>query len=430
MHLCVVREGVTFTCDQCQIEFLTRHEFNLHFKDVVHQYICAIPTCAANLSAKRHLVRHTERLHDAKPGVQYTCDPCDIHFQTRHELDLHNRATTHDSFRCDFPDCEERYSKREHLNRHILSVHNSDDNQEKPFRCDLCHIGFAYNHGLVRHRNRSHRNQNRPYECAQCLLAFKKKSELQAHSYVHTGVLPFECEVCGQRFLKRFHLGRHARSHASAKSSQAQVIFCEEEDCGEMLFSLDEKAQHDREVHNKKTVETGDNAGDDTASRNAQRDRKRKREQQQQQTDAAIHENRRQLLECKICERTFQRKQNLRAHLRTHFEAVDERKMHVCPMVGCANAYTRKSNLMAHYNAVHDEVRSQRFVCPYAGCEGKFGYKKVLMTHIDSVHVNPTPSKTKQRKQKAVDSRARILGTSELDVVIGIKDDPEAVQVS
>lgn len=254
--------------------------------------------------------------------------------------------------------------------------------------------------------NRSHLNENKPYKCAQCLLAFKKKSDLQAHSFVHTGVLPFECGECGERFAKRFQLGRHERRHAANREAQSQVIFCEEADCGQMLFSTEEKAKHDLEVHNKQCIkrESGVAMG---------KKRKRASGGTPVKTEDGVEATRRQLLKCEVCGRMLQRKQNLRAHLRTHFEAVDERKMHVCPMEGCESAFTRKSNLMAHYNAVHDTVRSQRFVCPYDDCEGRFGYKKVLLTHIESIHVNPTPTKrAKTQRRTAMPTKARVLGAT------------------
>uniref|UniRef100_K3XBX4 C2H2-type domain-containing protein n=1 Tax=Globisporangium ultimum (strain ATCC 200006 / CBS 805.95 / DAOM BR144) TaxID=431595 RepID=K3XBX4_GLOUD len=398
---------------------------------------------------KDHLKRHGVRYHEARAsGDEYMCDLCDLRFQTRHERELHTRSIDHHArrFQCNAPECGKSYSKREHLKRHVLSVHtprttarqdeeehkDAESNSSKPFWCDLCNIGFAYSHGLVRHQKRSHVNQNKPFECAQCLLAFKKKSDLQAHSYVHTGVMPFECEHCSQRFLKKFHLTRHARTHASHKPAQAQVWFCDEPDCNEMLFSGAEKAQHERDVHHKAESQQQQQKEEEDAAPCS----KRKRPQaaaEYPDTSVDADANRRQLLECKICARTFQRKQNLRAHLRTHFEAVDERKLHVCPMPHCANSYTRKSNVMAHYNAVHDTVRSQRFVCPYEGCAGKFGYKKVLQTHIESVHVNPTPAKkkTKQGGWTPMKPKVRILGTTDDDdvnaavIVITDKEDKE-----
>lgn len=341
----------------------------------------------------------------AKSDREFACEVCELRFATRHEKELHDREVTH-HFPCKEPGCAKSYSKREHLTRHRLSIHKSDEQHEKPFRCELCQIGFAYSHGLARHMNRSHLNENKPYTCAQCLLAFKKKSELQAHSFVHTGVLPFECSECGARFAKRFKLGQHERQHAANKAADTRVLFCEDAGCGHVLFSVEEKAKHEAEVHHHKLasrVRPEPNATD----------KKRKRGAAVTTDHRGTESTQRALLKCEVCGLLLHRKQNLRAHLRTHFEAVDERKMHACPVDGCASAYTRKSNLMAHYNAVHDAVRSQRFVCPHDGCEGKFGYKKVLVTHVESVHASAsgTPSKrVKTQGKAAMPAKVRVLG--------------------
>jgi general transcription factor IIIA len=285
-------------------------------------------------------------------------------FATRHERQLHSekvhpgRTSSHPSPSsvCEFKDCGKSYSKREHLTRHVRTTHEAPP--EKPFGCDLCGVRFVYKHALARHHTNCHTTDvDKPYACAICLLTFKKKSLLQAHSFVHTGVLPFECEDCEERFLKKFQLTRHARKHASAKPSQTQVFMCDHDDCGELLFSLQEKDEHLRDAH-----------GVDI-----------KQEEEKKRVTGRE-------LRCLVCNHTFGRIQNLRSHLRTHFEALDERKLHACPMEACDKAYTKKSNLMAHYNAVHDPVKSRRFQCPYAGCDGAFGYKKVLQTHIASIH--------------------------------------------
>lgn len=301
------------------------------------------------------------------------------------------------AFACAFEGCDKRYSKREHATRHFNSVHA--DKPAKSFRCELCQIDFAYKHGLVRHQHRAHANENKPYACTTCLVAFKKKSELQAHSYVHTGVLPFACDDCSQRFLKRFQLTRHARTHSANRSAQTQVLVCEHADCNEILFSTNELEAH------VKTAHAGSQA-----------------DVQEQSKGRAV------LLVCKVCDRTFERNQNLRAHLRTHFEDVDERKMHTCPMVGCDKAYTRKSNLMAHYNAVHDELKSQRFVCPYEGCDGRFGYKKVLATHLERVHEHPVEPKA--RKLKSMGVMLRVLGEQTVTATMEVKDASDVVAVA
>ncbi|EEY56656.1 uncharacterized protein PITG_10209 [Phytophthora infestans T30-4] len=342
----------------------------------------ATPSASASRPAKR-------RRLDGAPNnenVYVECAECGEHFQFLTALVTHSQSTRHRPFACQYKCCDKRYSKREHLTRHVETVHVRGSTQSleerKPYKCELCQARFTYNHGLTRHMKRSHRNVNLPFECSECLKGFKKKSELQAHSYVHTGVLPFECEDCGERFLKRFWLTRHQRKHEANKDADTQVYVC---DCGEICFDEEELKTHKQNEHGN---EDGEDAVDDAKAK---------------ETPAHL---------CLVCDQTFTRKQYLRVHLRTHFESLDERKQYTCPMDGCDKAYTRKSNLMAHYNAVHDKRKSKRFACPRDGCTARFGYKTVLKHHIESIHDNPKPPKRRERKSAGILERA--LGVNEV----------------
>ncbi|KAG7390245.1 hypothetical protein PHYPSEUDO_008383 [Phytophthora pseudosyringae] len=319
---------------------------------------------------------------DDEDCVKVTCAECGEQFRFTAWLVKHSQETRHRPFACQCEGCDKRYSKREHLARHVEAVHvrgaTQSMEERKPFKCELCQARFTYNHGLTRHMKRSHRNVNLPFECSECLKGFKKKSELQAHSYVHTGLLPFECEDCGERFLKRFLLGRHRRTHEANRAADTQVYVC---DCGEICFDEEELKSHKQTEH---SGGRGEYAAEDGA-------------EVKMETLAHV---------CLVCDQTFSRKQYLRAHLRTHFESLDDRKQYTCPMDGCNKAYTRKSNLMTHYNAVHDKRKSKRFACPREGCTAQFGYKTVLKHHLESIHDNPKPPKRRERGSTGILERA------------------------
>ncbi|CAI5743438.1 unnamed protein product [Peronospora destructor] len=316
------------------------------------------------------------------------CAECGEQFMFATKLVEHGKKTQHRPFACQYKGCKKYYTKREHLTRHVETVHVYDTiqslEQRKRFKCRLCEAQFAYNHGLTRHIKRSHWNVNLPFECFECLRGFKKKSELQAHSYVHTGVLPFECEECGERFLKRFWLTRHQRKHDANKKADAQVYVC---DCGKICFDEDKLESHKQIEHSSEDRKDIVDGGGSP----------------KEELPTSV---------CLVCDQTFSRKQYLRAHLRTYFESLDARKQYTCPMDGCDKAYTRSSNLMAHYNAVHDKQKSKRFACPREDCTARFGYKTVLKHHIESIHDNPKPPK--RRERKSVGILERVLGVNQL----------------
>lgn len=327
-------------------------------------------------------VEHDGRLRDIN------CAECGECFRLAAEMVAHGQRTLHRPFGCQHEGCGSSYSKREHLTRHVKAVHVRSSNQSleelKQFQCKLCHARFTYNHGLTRHMKRSHWNVNLPFECNKCLKRFRKKSELQGHSYVHTGVLPFECRDCGERFLKRFWLTRHQRKHVANKAADTQVYAC---DCGEIYFDINELESHKETEHGRGEANDDVDNGDDVYK------------------TTPVHL-------CLVCDQSFARKQYLRAHLRTHFESLDDRKQFTCPMDNCNKSYTRKSNLMTHYNAVHDERKSKRFACPRDHCTARFGYKTVLKHHIESIHDNPKPPKQRERKSAGIFERT--LGSNQI----------------
>ncbi|POM77352.1 LOW QUALITY PROTEIN: hypothetical protein PHPALM_5272 [Phytophthora palmivora] len=153
------------------------------------------------------------------------------------------------------------------------SFRGGEFEQRKPFKCELCQARFTYKHGLTRHMKRSHRNVNVPFECAECLMAFKKKSELQAHS-------------TKSPFLNTFKFPLLFVSEYSFCLSWANAI-----------------ASLTRLISNHKQTEHNHRDGEDTVH-----------------DDADATENSPTHV-CLVCDQTFSRKQYLRAHLRTHFES-------------------------------------------------------------------------------------------------------------
>ncbi|MHA1910754.1 MAG: C2H2-type zinc finger protein [Candidatus Kariarchaeaceae archaeon] len=56
-------------------------------------------------------------------------------------------------------------------------------------------------------------NQTKPYICEVCGRAFADGSNLQRHMRTHSGEKPYVCEECGRAFAQSGDLTKHMRTH-------------------------------------------------------------------------------------------------------------------------------------------------------------------------------------------------------------------------
>jgi len=90
-----------------------------------------------------------------------------------------------------------------------------NDDDEKPYLCDLCPKRCPSERSLRDHR-KTHLME-RPHACDICGKRFFRKSGLDSHHYTHTGERPYKCKVCGKAFARKGSLTRHKMSHTDVK---------------------------------------------------------------------------------------------------------------------------------------------------------------------------------------------------------------------
>ena len=93
--------------------------------------------------------------------------------------------------------------------------HNEDDEENKPFKCNVCGKGFKLRSGLQQHE-RTH-SSDRPYVCHDCGKLFRQPTHLQQHMRIHTGEKPYDCTFCDKSFRQRTILNQHLRIHTGEK---------------------------------------------------------------------------------------------------------------------------------------------------------------------------------------------------------------------
>lgn len=102
------------------------------------------------------------------------------------------------------------------------------------------------------------------------------------------------------------------------------------------------------------------------------------------------------LIQCRVCKKTFSRKSNLTSHMETHEES---RKKVQCPF--CVKTFTTKSNLEAHCKNAHPQsdlpltleltnvlIKSKENSPTCDICKKSFTRKENLLNHIIRFHTN------------------------------------------
>jgi uncharacterized Zn-finger protein len=77
------------------------------------------------------------------------------------------------------------------------------------FICEVCDIVFPKKSALEVH-SRMHTGI-KPYQCNICTKAFSIYGNLKRHLLIHTGERPYQCSHCSNSFNNSSHLKRHVK---------------------------------------------------------------------------------------------------------------------------------------------------------------------------------------------------------------------------
>ncbi|KAM3968158.1 uncharacterized protein ACR2FA_006144 isoform 1-T1 [Aphomia sociella] len=284
--------------------------------------------------------------NQAKKLHYCTHEGCKAVFNRPYRLVQH--LLVHNNIRiyvCEEGNCSKSYTSRSHLDRHINSVHKNPE-KDMLYSCPTCFKSYANRQNLKRHI-KIHHKLKVPFTCDVCKAEFKKKNQLSAHMYVHTGLKSFRCERCSKDFVSLYEKKKHSRHHKTYDCSECHTVF-------------------------------------DTWSKY----------QKHKKTDHANQE-----YICDDCGRCFKQRGHLVRHVKVHMKTVSEAKRFLCPYENCLRWYTRNSNLKQHILSKHLKFTHNCHICP-----ARLSTKAKLDYHL-SLHNRPPT--IRQPKTKATGRKER-----------------------
>lgn len=182
IHLTLHNHPKPFFCIYCNTRFRTKSLLSQHLPGHMCEKPHICPHCQKAFKRKHGLNSHLIT-HSKEP--KHLCDECG--FSTNHARILRAHKITHtgDFFKCSFPNCSHRTSRKENMKQH-LKTHS----KEKPFICELCGHKFSQRKSLRRH-SMIHSSENLENICPHCPFKARRVDNLKAHILrQHTEKLP------------------------------------------------------------------------------------------------------------------------------------------------------------------------------------------------------------------------------------------------
>ena len=315
------------------------------------QQLCRISGKELREASNRPLHRMIQNGENA-----YECKVCSEAFNSRPDLETHERAHTgekphgqsgvcnktligkgqvlkpqlkHPRRYRECPVCGKAFRRRRNL-----TAHERRYNGEEVFQCGVCERAFHGRTNLLAHQ-RTHPGV-KPYQCQECGKAFKNADNLKVHEQTHTGERPFRCDFCDKAFGRKNGLAAHMRAHTGERPFQCGLC--------EKAFSQRQSLVAHKRTHTGERPYQCDVCGKALGTRHSLIAHR------QTHTGEKPHK-------CELCGKAFSAKATLTDHKRTH---TGEKPYQCCV---CGKAFRARPHLTSHERTHSGEKPFQCHVC-------------------------------------------------------------------
>lgn len=232
---------------------------------VDHQCPHCGKVCDSENSLKCHIIWHKSK--SSLYGSRYECEFCQLVFTNKRRHELHVRTHYEDDngpFKCNI--CNKGFLDEHYFQRH-LKGHNFDNQSHKKrieklrinkVKCPICTRYYPDLVKLIRHLRRTHPESKmiktdpdapapQIYPCKLCAKVFQTERRLQHHEESHLRKHQFfKCKFCGKKAISLKTHRLHIKSHLTAKHVD-EPLKCTE--CDETFIKGYDLHYHLRDAH-------------------------------------------------------------------------------------------------------------------------------------------------------------------------------------
>ena len=181
----------TFQCSICKKSFSRKDKLNEHKKEVHQGQRFKCPQCSASYTQKAKLKNHMKEGKHKKKKPLYECSFCGTKFKSRHKRKRHIKEIHIMDTVVLCPECDQIFSREEHMRSHFRNVHAD---QADMFKCDICDKSFKHTFTLRRHVKQVH--EEFKFKCPECSATYTQKYKLEKHVASGNHLIDFYCHSC------------------------------------------------------------------------------------------------------------------------------------------------------------------------------------------------------------------------------------------
>ena len=171
--------------------------------------------CEKVFKRRDHLTKHVKSVHVTERNFE--CGFCAKKYTSETTLKQHvHNSHSQKLQQCQF--CDKAFARKDHLAKHVQGVHV----KERKYVCEHCGKSYTSQGALLQHVGKAHLEKK--FECGKCGRRFATSIRLQIHvQETSLASNPHSCEICEERFPTESLMREHSSKSHKIKAWKCDV---------------------------------------------------------------------------------------------------------------------------------------------------------------------------------------------------------------